>query len=246
MHADLFKYWTRIAALLVTPIAPHFAEHIWTAILKKPKSIQLALWPTPSTPVDRTLLESAEYMRGTVKSIRDAEISLMKMLAKAKSKKGGAADGQPAFDPKKDKAVRIYVATSFPEWQDVCVGIVQEAYQKGEDKVDDAKVKELLVQKGLIKDKRAMPFIQAFKVGTPFFVFGLWKWVVDVDPFRNVWRSMVPRRRLIGLFRSRRVRFCVSLRRISRDLSVWRMWRSCRLRRRCRGLRVERLGSRRR
>jgi hypothetical protein len=26
-------------------------------------------------------------------------------------------------------------------------------------------VKELLVKKGLIKDKRAMPFIQAFKVG---------------------------------------------------------------------------------
>lgn len=162
MHADLLKYWIRIAALLVTPIAPHFAEHIWTAILKEPKSIQLALWPTPSSPVDRTLLESAEYMRGTVKSIRDAEISLMKMLAKVKGKKN-AVETQPIFDPKKPKAVRIYVATSFPEWQDTCVGIVQEAYEKEGDKVDDAKVKELLVKKGLIKDKRAMPFIQAFK-----------------------------------------------------------------------------------
>lgn len=167
MHADLFKYWIRITALLVTPIAPHFAEHMWTTILNEPKSIQLALWPTPPTPSDRTLLESAEYMRGTVKSIRDAEISLMKILAKASSRgKGGkgGAEIQPVFDPRKDKAVRIYVATSFPEWQDVCVGIVQEAYDKEGDKVDDAKVKELLIQKGLIKDKRAMPFIQAFKV----------------------------------------------------------------------------------
>ncbi|KAF5345811.1 hypothetical protein D9756_010874 [Leucocoprinus leucothites] len=166
MHADLITYWIRTAALVITPIAPHFAEHIWSSptILNQPQSIQLALWPTPSKPVDKGILESAEYMRGTVKSIRDAEINLVKMLSKAKSKKGANGGvGQAIFDPKKDKAVRIYVAMQFPEWQDVCVGIVKEAYVQAEDKVDDAKVKELLVKKGLIKDKRAMPFIQAFK-----------------------------------------------------------------------------------
>ncbi|TFY79564.1 hypothetical protein EWM64_g4448, partial [Hericium alpestre] len=45
MHADLVKRWIRISALLVTPIAPHFAEHIWTTILNKPTTIQNALWP---------------------------------------------------------------------------------------------------------------------------------------------------------------------------------------------------------
>ncbi|KAJ3575430.1 hypothetical protein NP233_g1086 [Leucocoprinus birnbaumii] len=167
MHADLITYWIRIAALVITPIAPHFAEHIWSSptILNQPNSIQTALWPTPNKPVDKTLLESAEYMRGVVKNIRDAEINLVKMLAKAKSKKGANNSvQQEVFDSKKEKMVRIYVATRFPEWQDVCVGIVEEAYVKEEDRVDDAKVKELLVKKGLIKDKRAMPFIQAFKV----------------------------------------------------------------------------------
>ena len=106
-------------------------------------------------------------MRGTVKSIRDAEAGLVKMHAKTKLKKGGA-DSNLTFDPKKEKAVRIYVATVFPEWQDICVSIVQEAYMKGEDRVDDAKVKELLVKRGLIKDKRAMPFIQTFKVLSQF------------------------------------------------------------------------------
>ncbi|KDR73628.1 hypothetical protein GALMADRAFT_251386 [Galerina marginata CBS 339.88] len=161
MHADLVLYWIRNAALLVTPVAPHFAEHIWSSILQQPKSVQLALWPTPATPVDPTLIESGQYMRGTIKTIRDAETSLLKALAKAKGKKGVLNEGM--FDPKKPKAVRIYVATTFPEWQDTCVQIVQEAYSKEEDKVDDTKVKELLVEKGLIKDKRAMPFIQAFK-----------------------------------------------------------------------------------
>jgi leucyl-tRNA synthetase len=165
MHVETIQYWIRIATLIIAPIAPHFAEHIWTIILKEPQSIQLALWPTPTSPIDRTLLESSNYMRTTLKSIRDAEVNLLRLMAKAKSKKSNNTSSETAiaFDPKKPKAVKIYIATSFPEWQDVCVGIVQEAYTKEDDKVDDVKVKELLVKKGLIKDKRAMPFIQAFK-----------------------------------------------------------------------------------
>ena len=161
MHRDLVLYWIRNAALLVTPIAPHFAEHIWSSILQEKKSIQLALWPVP-TSVDPTVIESGAYMRDTVKTIRDAEISLTKALAKAKSKKG-AMQGK-LFDATKPKAVRIYVATKFPEWQDQCVGVVKQCYDKDDDRVDDAKVKQLLSGSGLIKDKRAMPFIQMFKV----------------------------------------------------------------------------------
>lgn len=100
-------------------------------------------------------------MRGTIRTIREAELSLMKLMNKGKGKKGGNA---PSFDPKLPKSVRIYVATVFPEWQDTCVQIVKEAYAEEADKVDDAKVKELLSERGLIKDKRAMPFVQAFKV----------------------------------------------------------------------------------
>ena len=161
MHHDLVQYWIRTAALVVTPIAPHFSEHIWTAILKSPQSIQLAAWPTPSDPVDRTLLEAGQYMRGTIKIIRDAEVSLLKVLTKAKGKKSSP---DAFYDPKKPKAVRIYVATAFPEWQDTCVQIIKEAYSKEEEKIDDTKVKQLLTERELIKDKRAMPFIQAFKV----------------------------------------------------------------------------------
>ncbi|KAF8201405.1 hypothetical protein BJ912DRAFT_500295 [Pholiota molesta] len=160
MHVDLVLYWIRNAALLITPVAPHFAENIWSDILKEPKSVQLALWPTPSTPVDRTIIEAGQYMRGTIKTIRDAEVSLLKAINKAKGKKNA---NEAAFDPKKPKGVRVYVATQFPEWQDTCVQVIQDAYSKETDKVDDAKVKDLLTEKGLIKDKRAMPFIQLFK-----------------------------------------------------------------------------------
>lgn len=162
MHADLVMYWIKVAALLITPIAPHFAEHIWTAILKEPKSIQLALWPTPARPVDRVSIEAGQYMRGTTKMIRDAETALLKMM----NKKGKGQKDETMFDPKKPKSVRVYVASTFPQWQNTCVQIVKDSYAAESDKVDDAKVKQLLVEQGLIKDKRAMPFIQGFKVSS--------------------------------------------------------------------------------
>ena len=166
MHADLVLYWIRIAALLVTPVAPHFAEHIYTSILNSPTSIQNALWPTPAKAVDPAILEAAAYMRGTIKTIRDAEGALVKMLNKTRGKKGGT-DLVDVFDPKKPKSVQIYVATAFPEWQNTCVEAVKVAYDEVADKVDDGKVRDVLSEKGLIKDKRAMPFVQAFKVGHP-------------------------------------------------------------------------------
>jgi len=174
MHADLVLYWIRTAALLVTPVAPHFAEHIHTDILKTPTSIQNALWPTPAKAVDPAILEATAYMRGTIKTIRDAEGALVKMLNKTRGKKGGGAGLVDVFDPKKPKSVRIYVATAFPEWQNACVEAVRAAYDEVGDKVDDGKVRDVLSEKGLIKDKRAMPFVQAFKVGVFLFqVVGL-------------------------------------------------------------------------
>lgn len=155
MHEDLVNHWVRASALLITPIAPHFAEHVWTTILEEPKSVQLALWPEPPKPVDRAIIQAGQYMRGTIKTIRDAELSMLKKMSKSKN---------TPFDPKKPKSVRIYVATTFPEWQDRCVKIVEAAYDFEKEKVDDKKVRDLLTKEGLIKDKRAMPFAQLFKV----------------------------------------------------------------------------------
>ena len=101
MHADLVKYWIRVAAILVSPIGPHFAEHMYSTILESPTSIQFALWPTPKEPVDRTIIEALAYCRSTLKSIRDAEASLLKMLS-TKSKKGGR--DVEVFDPKLPKS----------------------------------------------------------------------------------------------------------------------------------------------
>lgn len=155
MNAAVVEYWIRASCLLITPIAPHFAEHIWHSVLGEKKSVQLALWPTLPAPVDRTILAAGEYMRTTVKAMRDSEIAMLKKLSKSKN---------APFDPKKPKSARIYLATSFPAWQDKVVAAVQAAYDAEKEKVDDVKVREILQKEGLIKDKRAMPFAHVFKV----------------------------------------------------------------------------------
>ncbi|EIW74866.1 hypothetical protein CONPUDRAFT_159638 [Coniophora puteana RWD-64-598 SS2] len=142
----MYMYWIRTAALLVAPIAPHLTEHIWAGILKEAKSVQLARWPEPSKPVDKTIVETGAYMRTTVKTIRDAETSLLKKIQKGNNGQGAAK-----------------TRSKFPEWQDACMQAVKDAYDEKANKVDDAKVREILAQKGLIKDKRAMPFIQLLK-----------------------------------------------------------------------------------
>ena len=161
MNAAVVKYWIRASCLLITPIAPHFAEHIWRTVLGEKTSVQFARWPTLSKPVDKAVLTAGEYMRSTVKAMRDSEITMLKKLGKSKN---------APYDPKKPKSVRIYVATSFPAWQDKVVAAVQTAYDPEKEKVDDVKVREILQKEGLIKDKRAMPFAQLFKVLHPSFL----------------------------------------------------------------------------
>ncbi|KAF8522737.1 hypothetical protein BU17DRAFT_86642 [Hysterangium stoloniferum] len=155
MHVDTIKYWIRTAALIVQPIIPHTSEHIWSAILNEPKSVQLARWPKPEQPVDRTILDSGVYIRTIVKSVRESEGQLLKKL---KNK------GDAPYDPRKQKSIRIYVATRFPEWQEKTVQVVKESYDPKEGKVDDAKIRQALSKIGLMKDKRVMPFVQSMKV----------------------------------------------------------------------------------
>jgi leucyl-tRNA synthetase len=162
MHQELVQQFNRTLVLLIAPITPHTSEHIWKTILKESGSIQTALWPEPPSSYQPSpdLLAAGTYMRGTIKTIRDAEL----LLAKKKAKKGGAG-GPTAYDPTSSKkSVNIFVASSFPPWQDQSMEIMERAYDAKAGAVDDAKIKDELTKLGLLKDKRIMPFIQLQKV----------------------------------------------------------------------------------
>jgi len=169
MHHDLVFDYIRRSALLIAPFTPHYSEHIYQNIVGEKGSIQTAAFPRASAQPNPAVIAQLEYMRGVVDSIRSAEALLTR-----KKGKGKAAG---AYDPALPKSARVFVAKDFPEWQNKCVEIIKTVWDEETRKVDDAKLKDELVKAGLIKDKKAMPFVQTFKVG-----FGLvWYESVETD-----------------------------------------------------------------
>jgi leucyl-tRNA synthetase len=121
--------------------------------LKKQGLVVDALFPKPTAPVDEPLDAATRYIRKTTKSIRDAELALLK------KKKGKAVTNE--YKANEPKSLKIYAATKFPEWQEACLLALKENYNNGA--FDDAKVREVLGAQGVLKNKKAMPFVQEQK-----------------------------------------------------------------------------------
>lgn len=158
VHRDLILWWIRIQALTVTPVAPHFAEMVWKEVLGESTSIQTALFPEPSAPVDQAALDAVTYVKSLVTSLRQSELGFVKKKAKGK--------GAGGFDPAKPKGVKLYIAKDFPQWQTQCIEAIRESYDSEKKELNNAKLKEVLGSKGLLKEKRAMPFCISFSVSS--------------------------------------------------------------------------------
>ncbi|CAO3660097.1 unnamed protein product [Rhizopus stolonifer] len=154
MHKDLIMRYIETQTLLLSPITPHWSEHVWGTVLKKEGLVVNASFPKPTAPVDEILEAATRYIRRTTKAIRDAELNLIK-----KKKKGKTAETE--YKPTEDKSLKIFVATKFPEWQEASLKVMKAHYADG--KFDDVKIRQELGAQGMLKDKKIMPFIQEQK-----------------------------------------------------------------------------------
>lgn len=155
MHRDVVFRYITVNTLVIQPFVPHYAQYIWSKILGETTPAQDAPWPQPSGPVDEVARARLSYLQVVVDSIRSVETSITRRKGKAKV---------ATYDPTKRKSARIFVATKFPAWQDTCLDILQRAYNAETNTVDEAQARKELADAGLQKDKRAMPFLQTFKV----------------------------------------------------------------------------------
>ncbi|KAI9795977.1 MAG: 2-isopropylmalate synthase [Sarcosagium campestre] len=151
MHRDLVLRYIELQALLLTPIAPHWSEHIWLEVLKKPATIQNALFPASPAP-DTSLASALGYVRNTTSNIHSAEASQLKKKDKGKT---------TAYDPRQPKKLTIYAATSFPAWQEKYIDLVRQAFDATSLKIDDKKLNPQVAKLGEMK--KAMPFVQGLK-----------------------------------------------------------------------------------
>lgn len=158
MHGDLIFDWIRTLALLTQPITPHFSEALWRDICQQSGSVQEALWPDVQGQENEAILKQLEYMRGVIGSMRSAEAQISKKKSKGKA---------VAFDPSKPRSARIIVATKYPEWQSNVMEALKAEYDSSQAEkrtIDDKNLRSALDKAGLLKDKKAMPFLQTMKV----------------------------------------------------------------------------------
>ncbi|KAJ2338424.1 cytosolic leucyl tRNA synthetase [Coemansia erecta] len=158
MHPEMLRKYIARQVIQLTPITPHWAEHIWKTVMGNSGSIMDLRWPTdlPSEQ-DYSLISVGEYIRKTVRSARDAEIALQK---RSKKSKGGSASG---VDLSKPKALDIYVAHEFPAWQEEVIAALKANFDAATGKFDDKKVLSTLGANGMLKNKKVMPFAQEIK-----------------------------------------------------------------------------------
>ncbi|KAF1917202.1 hypothetical protein BDU57DRAFT_595658 [Ampelomyces quisqualis] len=146
MHSDLVKKFIKLQALLLAPIAPHWAEYIWLEVLKEPSTIQKAQWPKVPE-ANSSLTAAREFVRQTQSNITSAEGAAVKRLSKGK-----AAN----FDPKKEKKITIFAAQEWPAWQKKYIDMVSTSYP-------NLDIKSLSKSIEKSESKKAMPFINGLK-----------------------------------------------------------------------------------
>jgi leucyl-tRNA synthetase len=151
MHIDLIRKFAETQLLLLLPITPHWSEYVWKDLLGKKTTVMNCRFPVAGE-VDDGLLAAAAYVRGLGAKIRSAEDTALKK----KSKKGKATT--VSDEPKK---LILYVASSFPEWQEKVIEVLKSCYNPSTTTFNGDL--ELLKEKGLVKDKRVMPFVAMLK-----------------------------------------------------------------------------------
>lgn len=105
MHKNLIEQFIRIQTIVISPICPHFSEHVWRKLLKNDSSVTKSSWPVTATP-DRTLVRSAEYIEKIISSGRAALLS-------RGGKKGKAAAASQAAPTH----LCVMISKSFPSWK---------------------------------------------------------------------------------------------------------------------------------
>lgn len=102
MHATLVARFLDVATIVVAPICPHWAEHVWCDVLGHGSSVTRAPWPQLGQ-ADPIVLKVSTFFRTVTKYFRDQRALQTK-----------ARKGKPGLVP--TRAV-VLVAAEFPEWQ---------------------------------------------------------------------------------------------------------------------------------
>lgn len=122
MHSELVHEFIQRQALLMSPICPHVAEHVW-ALLGNKESILLAQWPAVGA-IDEQKIQASEYFM-------DATYSFRQNVKAAMMVKAGK--GAPKGKVSKPTDGLIWVAKEFPPWQSCVLDTMRQLFEVSRD-----------------------------------------------------------------------------------------------------------------
>ena len=122
MNKRLVMRYLEVSTLLLTPLCPHWCEHMWGNVLKKDGLVIKAGWPTAAAP-DLVLQQTAAYVDFTIGNIRKA-------IAKAETPPKPRKGAPPAPPPGRVKTVELVIPTEFGGWQAKILGMLAELFDE--------------------------------------------------------------------------------------------------------------------
>lgn len=126
VHRKLILKFIETQAVILSPICPHVAEHVW-GLLGKTESILRASWPVVPEP-DRVLISAGSYLDQCAHDFRLRLKNFMAALVAKGAKSKGAANVPVA----KPTHGTIWIAKSYPTWQSIILSTLKERFEASE------------------------------------------------------------------------------------------------------------------
>lgn len=154
MHVDVLRRYIEVQALLLSPLCPHYAQHVWeiTGLAGqqgRPEFISFAAFPTlPEGGIDALLSRKVAYLRGCNVGIRRSLMESLMRFGKSQKPKAGekpvviekwileiakAAEGGMLIAENVTKLLTsctLYIAAEYPEWQVNVLKLVSAAWDE--------------------------------------------------------------------------------------------------------------------
>lgn len=120
MHKKLILKYIETQAVILSPICPHIAEHVWQLLGRK-ESILKCQWPSVPE-YDSVLISAGAYLDQAAHEFRLRMKAYLASLTSKGAKKGAIVPTE------KPTHGTVWIAKSYPTWQSIILTLLQEKY----------------------------------------------------------------------------------------------------------------------